>query len=79
MKTIKRGQVTRYAFDNRDEICLRVDQGETFIVETDDALTGLIEDDSDNPKVRSRTLSKVFPPQPLPPGSHENRVGPADG
>jgi acetamidase/formamidase len=51
MQTIKRGQVTRYAFDKRDEVCLRVKPGEKFVVETDDALTGLIEDDSDHPKV----------------------------
>lgn len=55
MQTIERGQVTRYAFDARDEICLRVEQGETFQIETDDALTGLIEDDSDSPQVHNFT------------------------
>ena len=69
MQTIKRGQVTRYAFDNRDEVCLRVKQGEKFVVETDDALSGLIEDDSDQPKVHPfggdghlEKLQKAWPP-----------------
>ena len=51
MQTIKRGEVTRYAFDNRDEVCLHVKQGESFVVETDDAMSGLIADDSDTPLV----------------------------
>jgi amidase len=51
MKKIKRGTVQKYAFDNRDKPCLRVKQGETFQVETDDALSGLIADDSDSPTV----------------------------
>lgn len=52
MKTIKRRKVQKYAFDNRDKPCLRVKAGETFQVETDDALSGMIADDSDNPTVR---------------------------
>ena len=51
MQIIKRGEVTKYAFDARDEPVLHVKQEESFQIETDDALSGLIEDDSDNPKV----------------------------
>ncbi|MCP5199788.1 MAG: acetamidase/formamidase family protein [Gammaproteobacteria bacterium] len=51
MRTIKRRKVQKYAFDNRDKPCLRVKPGETFRVETDDALSGMIADDSDHPKV----------------------------
>ena len=51
MKKIKRRKVQRYAFDNRDRPCLRVKPGEAFQVETDDALSGMIADDSDRPKV----------------------------
>ena len=51
MKIIKRGTVTKYAFDNRETPCLRVAQGETFQIETEDAFTGLIADDSDKPLV----------------------------
>lgn len=55
MQKIERGAVTRYAFDARDEPCLRVEQDEVFQVETDDALTGLIEDDSDDPQIHNFT------------------------
>ncbi|MEQ9059994.1 MAG: acetamidase/formamidase family protein [Gammaproteobacteria bacterium] len=51
MQKITRGQVTRYAFDYHDEPVLEVALGEAFQVETDDALTGLIADDSDTPTV----------------------------
>lgn len=52
MKTIKLNEVSKYLFDARDEPVLRVAQGESFRIETDDALTGLVEDLSDKPKVR---------------------------
>lgn len=52
MKTIKIDEVRKYLFDARDEPVLRVEQGESFRVETDDALTGLVQDLSDTPKVR---------------------------
>ena len=68
MQKIKRGEVQKYAFDNRDEVVLKVAQGEVFQVETDDALSGLIGDDSDDPKVHSFTgeymarLQRQYPP-----------------
>ena len=52
MKIVKRGEVQKYAFDNRDEPCIHVDPGETFQVETDDALSGMISDDSDDPTIQ---------------------------
>ena len=51
MQKITRGSVTRYAFDYHDEPVLTVDLDEPFQVETDDALTGMIADDSDTPTV----------------------------
>ena len=70
MQIIKRGEVTRYAFDARDEPVLRVKQEESFQVETEDALTGLIEDDSDDPKVHQfvgdahvDALNAAWPPK----------------
>ena len=69
MQIIKRGEVTKYAFDAREEPVLHVKQDEAFQLETEDALTGLIEDDSDNPKVHSFVgdahvdlLNKAYPP-----------------
>jgi len=52
MQTIKIDEVRKYLFDARETPVLRVKAGETFCVETDDALTGLVQDLSDNPKVR---------------------------
>ena len=70
MQKIQRGEVTRYAFDNRDEPVLRVQAGEVFQVETEDALSGLIEDDSDNPVVHQfvddphvAALAVAYPPK----------------
>ncbi len=70
MQKIKRGEVTKYAFDNRDAPVLRVQPAEVFQVETDDALTGLIEDDSDNPTVHQfvddphvAALAVAYPPK----------------
>ncbi|MSQ69359.1 MAG: hypothetical protein EXR83_14420 [Gammaproteobacteria bacterium] len=52
VQKIKRQVVQKYAFDNRDQPCLRVKIGEVFQLETDDALSGLIADDSDRPTVQ---------------------------
>ena len=68
MQRMRRGEVTRYAFDWRDEPVLHIKQDETIEIETDDALSGLIEDDSDNPKVHDfesehvRKLQDAWPP-----------------
>ena len=70
MQIIRRGEVTKYAFDARDEPVLHVKQEESFQIETDDALSGLIEDDSDNPKVHQfvgdahvDALNAAYPPK----------------
>ncbi|MDM8167684.1 acetamidase/formamidase family protein [Roseovarius sp.] len=70
MKTIKINEVQKYLLDARDEPVLRVAAGETFCVETDDALTGLVQDLSDTPKVRdmqddplSKELLSFNPPK----------------
>ena len=52
MQKIKRRKVQKYAFDNRDKPCTRVKSGEVFQIETDDALSGMISDDSDKPTVQ---------------------------
>jgi len=51
MKRVKRGKAQKYAFDRHDKPCLEVEPGEVFQVETDDALSGMIADDSDHPTV----------------------------
>jgi amidase len=51
MQKITRGTCTRYAFDYHDEPVMHVKAGESFEIETDDALTGMIADDSDTPTV----------------------------
>ncbi len=76
MQTITRGEITRYAFDARDEPCLKVAQGETFQIETDDALTGLIEDDSDNPQIHDFTGEHIAKLQLQWPPLYNPVVGP---
>ena len=76
MQSIKRGDVTKYAFDARDEPCLKVEQGETFQVETDDALTGLIVDDSDTPQVHNFTGEHIAKLQEKWPPLYNPVVGP---
>lgn len=76
MKLIKRGKVQKYAFDGRDKPCLKVRQGETFQVETDDALSGLIADDSDRPKVHSMTGPHMAKLQAASPPLYNPVVGP---
>ncbi len=67
MQKIKRCEVQKYAFDNRDQPCLRVKIDEAFQLETDDALSGLISDDSDRPTVQNfasahfKRLAKATP------------------
>ena len=46
MQKIARGTVTRFAFDYHDPVVLEVEQGEAFQIETEDALSGMIADDS---------------------------------
>ncbi|MBM3517970.1 MAG: hypothetical protein FJX56_08885 [Alphaproteobacteria bacterium] len=70
MQTIRRGQVpSKYVFDGREAPVLRVKQGEAFQIETDDALSGFIEDDSDHPRVHRfvgdahvERLQQAWPP-----------------
>ena len=76
MKIIRRGKVQKFAFDNRDKPCLRVKQGEVFQVETDDALSGLIADDSDNPLVHPMIGEHVAKLQQSYPPLYNPVVGP---
>jgi amidase len=77
MKRIKRGSVQKYAFDNRDEPCLRVKPGETFQLETNDALSGMIADDSDQPEgARFRRRALRAARQGDTPGLFNPVVGP---
>ena len=76
MKKIHLGEVTKYAFDWRDDPALRVDQSETFQIETNDALTGLIEDDSDDPVVHDFQSEHVLKLQVAWPPEYNPVVGP---
>ena len=76
MQKIKRGQVQKYAFDNRDEPCLKVEENESFQVETDDALSGMIADDSDQPKVEGFDSSHFAKLAGSTPGLFNPVVGP---
>ena len=77
MQTIKRGEVaSKYAFDWEDEPVLRVAQGEAFRLETDDALSGLIADDSDDPQVHDFTGEHVVAQQSVWPPKYNPVVGP---
>ena len=76
MQKIKRRKVQKYAFDNRDRPCMRVKVGEVFQIETDDALSGMVSDDSDHPTVRG-FASKHFAQLAKPtPGLFNPVVGP---
>ena len=77
MQTIKRGEIpSKYAFDWEDEPALRVAQGEAFQLETDDALSGLITDDSDDPLVHNFTGEHVVALQSVWPPKYNPVVGP---
>ena len=77
MQTIKRGEIpSKYAFDWEDEPVLRVAQGEAFQLETDDALSGLITDDSDDPLVHNFTGEHVVALQSVWPPKYNPVVGP---
>jgi len=69
MQRIERGTITKYSFDYNDTPVMKIKAGESFQIETDDALTGLIADDSDAPHVHSiiagdhiEKLTKAVPP-----------------
>ena len=79
MKKIKRRKVQKYAFDNRDKPCLRVKQREAFQVETDDALSGMIADDSDKPKVMGFEGRHFADLAKATPGLFNPVVGPMPG
>ncbi len=76
MQRIERGAVTKYAFDWRDEPVLHVKQDEVFEIETDDALSGLIADDSDDPLVHEFTDEHVLKLQAAWPPKYNPVVGP---
>ena len=76
MQLIKRGEVTKYAFDWRDEPVLRVAQDEAFQIETDDALSGLIVDDSDSPEIHDFHSPHVLKLQDVWPPKYNPVVGP---
>ena len=77
MQRINRGDIpAKYAFDWEDEPVLRVKQGEAFQLETDDALSGLIVDDSDDPQVHDFTGEHVVSLQSVWPPTYNPVVGP---
>ena len=76
MQVVKRREVQKYAFDARDEPCIFVDESEVFQVETDDALSGMIADDSDQPKVEGFDSSHFAKLAESTPGLFNPVVGP---
>ena len=76
MQKINRGEVTKYAFDWKDKPVLSVNQNELFELETDDALSGLIQDDSDNPKVHDFLSEHVIKLQEAWPPKYNPVIGP---
>ena len=76
MQIIKRGTVDKYAFDWRDKVALEVFPGETFQVETNDALSGLVADDSDEPIVNEMDSPHVERLQTQWPPLYNPVVGP---
>lgn len=76
MQIVKRGTVDKYAFDWRDEVALEVAPGETFQVETNDALSGLVADDSDDPVVNGMDSPHVEQLQIQWPPLYNPVVGP---
>src|SRR5207302_5666698 len=56
MQTIEREQARKYAFDGRDQPLLRVQPGESFVIETYDASTGYFKSAEDKaiPALRPR-------------------------
>ncbi len=80
MKRIPRSQALRYEIDYRFEPTLRVAQGESFEVETEDAASGRLRSASTLPTVENRPELRHVPPlvNPVAGPIHIEGAGPGD-
>jgi amidase len=68
LKRINRDDAMVYEFDHRHEPMMRVDPGESFVIETEDAGSGLIRTADIAPKIDDLPTRKFFPPKGNPMG-----------
>ena len=68
MQRITRDQAMVYEFDWRHQPVLRVRQGESFVIETEDAGSGLIRSPEVAPRLDDLPTRKFFPPKGNPMG-----------
>ena len=68
MQRIPRAQAMEYEFDHRHEPKLRVRQGESFVVETEDAASGLVRSVDDASRLDSLPTRNFNPPKSNPIG-----------
>ena len=68
MQRITRDQAMKYEFNHRDEPLLRVKEGESFIIETEDAGSGLIRSADIAPRIDDLPTRKFDPPKGNPIG-----------
>ena len=68
MQRITRDQAMVYELDWRHEPVLRVRQGESFVIETEDAGSGLIRSPDVAPRLQDLPTRKFFPPKGNPMG-----------
>ena len=68
MQRIPREQAMEYEFDHRHPPKLRVKQGESFVVDTEDALSGLVRSSDVAPRLTDLPPTKFEPPKANPIG-----------
>ncbi len=68
MQRISRDQAMMYEFDHRHEPVLRVQQGESFVVETEDAGSGLVRSPEAASQLDDFPTRQFFPPKGNPMG-----------
>ena len=68
MQRITREQAMKYEFDHRHEPLLRVEQGESFVVETEDAGSGMVRSPDVAPRLMDMPTRKFEPAKGNPIG-----------
>ena len=66
MQRIARDQAMKYEFDHSDEPLMRVAQGESFVVETEDAGSGLVRSADVAPHLMDFPTRNFEPPKGNP-------------
>ena len=77
MQRIVRDQAMKYEFDHRDEPLMRVAQGESFVVETEDAGSGLVRSADVAPHLMDFPTRNFEPPKGNPIGGPVFVEGPS--